>query len=114
MLDNLTFTGRELLLAVVLATLVYLVEAWLFSCRRKSAGSPRLEKRIEQLEEAVARLDERLTAQGAGTGVQDAGGYYGEAVRLAQAGLSAGEISQQLGISLTEAELIIALRQAGS
>ena len=114
MLENLTFNGRELLLAIVLATLVYLLEVWLFSGRRKSAQASRLEARIRHLEESFVQVEERLAALEKGAiSTHDQADTYAEAVRLANDGMSAKEITQQLAISLTEAELIIALKRAG-
>jgi hypothetical protein len=114
MLDSLTFTGRELLLAIILATLVYLLEAWLFSRRRRARGESRLDSRIQALAAELDGLAQRLDAleRKGGAEVEEAG-VYAEAVRLARNGLSAKEIAAQLGISLTEAELIIALKRAG-
>jgi len=118
MLENLTFTGRELLLAVVLATVVYLVEVLLFSRRGKRRVTASHEARIAALETELAELKQRL--QGledrppAGSTLDVRAATYADAQRMAREGLSAQELAESLGISRSEAELIIALQQAES
>ncbi|MCU0789160.1 MAG: DUF2802 domain-containing protein [Verrucomicrobia bacterium] len=118
MLDTLTFSGRELLLAVVLASAVYLLEVLLFSRRRNRARQDRLAARVEELERGIAALGLRLEALEArppNDSTLDAlRNLHAEAARMARAGATAAELAEQLGISLTEAELIIALQKSGS
>jgi hypothetical protein len=118
MLENLTFTGRELLLAVVLATVVYFIEVLLFSRRRKpppDEASNVLMGRLEQEVEALKTRLEALEARPPNDSTLDAlRNLHAEAARMARAGATAAELAEQLGISLTEAELIIALQKSGS
>ena len=122
MLEHLTFTGRELLvvviLAVVLATVVYLLETLLFSRRRKPDATPRLDARIEALQCELAALDARVENLEAKPPLESAldtqATTYAEAMRLAREGVSAQELAGHLGISRGEAELIIALQRADS
>ena len=122
MLDHLTFSGRDLLvfviLAVVLATVVYLFEVLLFSPRRKPGPRPALNGRLELLQAELAALRERVERLEAKPPLESAldtqATTYAEAMRLAREGASAPELAGQLGISRSEAELIIALQHADS
>lgn len=115
MLESLTFTGRELLGAVILAGLVYLLEVWLFSRNREARRDARNQARLDGLEEEVAALKtriERLESRPAAESPLDTQkSLHAEAMRLARAGVSAQELAAQLGISLTEADLIVALHR---
>ncbi len=124
MLEQLTFTGRELLIAVILATAVYLLEVLIFSrrCRRDAAlvhppadavaaRLEALERRLDTLEARVVMLAEQAAAPAPsehGEGAAD----YGEAMRRAGAGATPEQLADELGLSRGEAELIIALRRA--
>ena len=122
MLENITLTGRELLvfviLAAVLATVLYLLETLLFSRRRKPAATPELDERIEALQGEVAALKARMERLEAKPPVESAldtqAATYAEAMRLAREGATAQEVAGQLGISRSEAELIIALQRSDS
>lgn len=122
MLDQLTFSGRELLvfvmLSVVFATVVYLLETLLFARRRNSAPAPETEARIRALEAELAALKARLEGLEAKPPVESAldtqAVTYADAMRLAREGVAAPELAAQLGISRSEAELIVALRHGDS
>ena len=122
MLEHFTLTGRELLvfviLAVVLATVLYLLEALLFSRRRKPAAMQQQDARIEALQGELAALKARVEDLEAKPPVESAldtqATTYAEAMRLARAGASAQELAGQLGISRSESELIIALQRTDS
>lgn len=116
MLEHLTFTGRELLVAVILATLVYLLEAWFFSRRREARRDARLAARLDSLEEEMAALKSRVegleTRPAAESALDTQKSLHAEAARMARDGASAQELASQLGISLTEADLIVALHKS--
>jgi hypothetical protein len=116
MLENLTFTGRELLMAVVLATAVYLVEVLVFSRRRKSGQPPELRERISALEAELAAVKARLESVEARPPTESAldtqSTTHAEAVRMAREGVPVQEMADRLGISRSEAELITALHRA--
>lgn len=118
MFDHLTFTGRELLIAVVLGTVVYLAEVLLFSRRRSPGRDHALAKRLDGLEEELIAMKARLEMLEARPPMESAldtqSTTYAEAVRMAREGLPPPEIVERLGISRSEAELIIALHKAGS
>ncbi len=122
MLEQLTYSGRELLvfviLAVVFATVVYLLETLLFSRRRKPAVSPEQDARIATLFGEVAALKARVENLEAKPPVESAldtqAVTYAEAMRLAREGATSQELAGRLGISRSEAELIIALRHGES
>lgn len=122
MFEHLTFTGYELLvfviLAVVLATVVYLLEALLFSRRRKLVATPELDARIEALQADMATLKARVEILEAKPPIESAldtqAVTYGEAMRLAREGATPRDLAGQLGISRSEAELIIALQRTDS
>lgn len=116
MLENFTFTGRELLLAVVLATVVYLLEVLLFSRRHKGRNTTGVDAKVAALEAEVDALKQRLQAleekPPAGSGLDVRTATYADAQRMAREGTSAMELAGSLGISRGEAELIIALQRA--
>lgn len=118
MLENLTFTGRELLMAVVLATVVYLVEVLIFSRRRKAPDSGEARARVAMLQQEVDALRTRVEALelnlATGSTQDNQKTIHAEAMRMARHGASAQELAEQLGISRTEADLIIALYKAES
>lgn len=113
MFENLTFSGRELLLAIVLATAVYLLEALVFSRRRGPGHDHRMTTRLAELEQEVATLKARLDSLEAHPPFLDSQkSIHAEAARMAREGVSAKELAAHLGISLTEADLIIALHKS--
>lgn len=120
MLDQLTFTGHELLifviLSVVFATVIYLLETLLFSRRRKP--SPAADARLDALRAELELVKERLERLEAKPPLESSldtqAVTYAEAMRLAREGVSVSDLAGRLGISRSEAELIIALRHADS
>ncbi|MBK9325353.1 MAG: DUF2802 domain-containing protein [Chromatiaceae bacterium] len=116
MLENLVFTGRELLLAVVLATAVYLLEVLIFSRRRKTERNDGLASRMGDMEREMAVLKSRLDAMElrppADSSLDTQKSLHAEAIRMARNGAQAQELVDQLGISLTEADLIVALQKS--
>jgi Protein of unknown function (DUF2802) len=121
-MNGVFITWTELLIAVVLATAVYLLEFLFFSRRRKSAepqgpGSLPLGQELASLREEVSGLRRRLDAveelgkraSAPPPGPEDS--PYSQAVRLARQGLPAQELAARCGISRGEAELIIALNR---
>ena len=117
MLENLIFTGRELLLAVVLASLVYVLEVWLFSRWRggRNGAAQDTAARMRDMQaqiDALAQRLEGLEAQPPAGSLHDSQAVLqAEAVRMAREGASARELVEKLGISLTEADLILALHR---
>lgn len=119
MLDQLTFTGHELLvfviLGVVFATVVYLLETLLFTRRRKPpASDARLDALQAELEAIKTRLELLEVKPPLESSLDTQALTYAEAMRLAREGVSAPDLAGQLGISRSEAELIIALRHTDS
>lgn len=119
-MDALVVTWRELLIAVILASLVYLLEVAVFSRRRRArAAEPEATAgELARLREDVATLRQRLEAVEARLASEAARleeeTPYARAVRLAREGLTAQELASRCGISRGEAELIIALNRAES
>jgi hypothetical protein len=115
-LDNFVFTGRELLLAVVLATLVYLLEVWLLSRPGKRLKAAPADSRVTALEAEIEQLKQRLQAleeqPPIGSTLDQRGATYADAQRMAREGAPALELAGSLGISRGEAELIVALQRA--
>jgi hypothetical protein len=116
MLESITFTGRELLLAVLLASLVYLVEAWWLSRWGKRRARASMEARLRQLETEIGELKQRmqiLEAKPPADSILDTrAATYADAQRMAREGAPALELAGSLGISRSEAELIVALQRA--
>ena len=119
MLEHLSLNGRELLvfviLSVVFAMVLYLLETLLFARRRQSAVVASTE-RLAALEAELAILKARMESLEAKPPVESAldtqAATYGEAMRLAREGASVQELAGQLGISHSEAELIISLHRS--
>lgn len=122
MFEHLTFTGYELLvfviLAVILATVVYLLETLLFSRHRKPAATPELDALVAALRADLAALQARVETLEAKPPMESAldtqAVTLASAMRLAREGATPGELAGQLGISRGEAELIIALQRTDS
>jgi hypothetical protein len=116
MIESLTFTGRELLMAIVLATVVYLLEILVFSPRRKPPGLDALKGRIQTLESEIDTLKARLELlelhPPAESALDTHSAVHAEAVRMAREGATPREMANRLGISRSEAELITALLKA--
>ena len=137
-LTGLTISPRELLIAVILATGVYLLETLVFSKRRRkkkaaadrvepvvagaSAGSSAgagaspevvagLRAEIGILKSRVEVLEKRLAAEEETREEEAVLSPYAQATQLARQGLSATELCARCGISRGEAELIVALHQ---
>lgn len=120
-MDAIVITWRELLIAILLATLVYLFEVAIFSRRRrrKEQGEEREDavvKELQQLRAEIATLKQRVEGIEAQIHPSLAERFaedtpYGKAVRLAREGLTAQELANRCGISCGEAELIIALHR---
>mgnify|MGYP001074512922 CR=1 FL=1 len=117
---ELTITWRELLIAVVLATLVYLLEAAIFSRRRGRMTPPGShESEIHKLRAEVVTLQHRLDALEVKLGVaeqpeaESTHAAYDYAVQYARQGMIAPEIAARCGISRDEAALIVAMHRKG-
>ncbi len=116
MLESLNFTGRELLVAVVLATVVYLFEVLIFSKKRRSRAQDESSERMRQIEEELLVLRRKVEAlelrPHTETALDTEKSLHSEAARMARSGVPAEELADQLGISRTEADLIIAMHKA--
>lgn len=120
-MDAIVISWRELLVAIVLATFIYLLEVWLGSRRRragadKAARGEDIAVELARLREDVMAIRQRLdtleTRVGAAPSqTPEAETPYGRAVRLAREGLAAQELANCCGISRGEAELIVALHR---
>lgn len=121
-MDALVITWRELLIAVILASLIYLLEVAIFSRRRRARVEPaadaataeleRLREELSALRQRLDAVESRLATAAAERPEEDT--PYSRAVRLAREGLTAQELAIRCGISRGEAELIIALNRAES
>lgn len=118
MLESLTFTGRELLLAVLLASLVYLLEVWLLPRLGKVKAARSNRVRIAALEAEIEAMKQRLQVleeqPPSGSRLDSRAVTYADAQRMAREGVAAIDLASTLGISRSEAELIIALQRAES
>lgn len=114
----LTLTWTHVLVIVVAALGVYLVELLLFlaASRRESARAAAVHERLAAIEAQVASLVERVVATEHELERQrrqpQTSGQYRDAVQLAQSGSDPQSVASACGISLAEAELIVALHRA--
>ncbi len=122
-MDAIVLTWRELLIAILLATLVYLLEVAVFSRRRRAKGATetraqegdtlsevaRLRDEVAGMRQRLEILEARIESAQSDKTAEDT--PYGRAVRLAREGISAKELASRCGISRGEAELIIALNR---
>lgn len=115
-----TITWRELLIAVILATLVYLLESALFSRKRRrleSPAQPDPSGELHKLRAEVVTLQHRLDELEVKLGVAEtpeadaAHSAYDYAVQYARQGMIAPEIAARCGISRDEAALIVTMHQ---
>ncbi len=120
---ELTITWPELLIAIVLATLVYLLETILLARRRsgKNSGELRgLSDKINELQVELAALRNRIDVlenhghQPQETKAGEGNATYDYAVQYARQGMIAPEIAARCGISQDEAALIVALHRTGN
>lgn len=121
-MDGFLIGWRELLLAVVLATVVYLLESSLFAKKRRpkvQMGSGETGQELHKLRAEVATLKHRLDELEVKLGVAEAPdadnahAAYDYAVQYARQGMIAPEIAARCGISLDEATLIVAIHHRG-
>lgn len=128
-MNGVTITWEVLLIAVVLATVVYLLEVALFSRRRKGPAKASAIKdldldvegihvRVSVLERQTQALRERLDDLQAASEkaerqqTEQQATPYAQAVQLARQGVSPQELAHRCGITNGEAELIVALNRA--
>ena len=107
-----TLTWREILIAVVLASLFYLIEVTVFSRRNKgsdrTAGEADLRQALTDRRARVDQLEARLAPE-ASAAPEDDLAIYDHAVAYARQGYPASEIAGRCGISIDEATLIVTL-----
>lgn len=110
-------TWRELLIAVVLATAIYLLESLLLSRRRRTVpgSEAEVQQEVHKLRAEVITLQHRLDELEVKLGVAEppemetAHAAYDYAVQYARQGMIAPEIAARCGISRDEAALIVAM-----
>ena len=115
-------TWRELLIAVVLATVVYLLESVILSRRRGRhgpTGDREGEREVEQLRAELAALRHRMDELEMRLGVAEPPeqepphAAYDYAIQYARQGMIAPDIAARCGISRDEAALIVAMHRKG-
>lgn len=109
-----SITLPQLLVALVIATAVYLLES-VFLSRRRSAS--RLGDEVEAVKAQLAGLSQRLAVLearlGAESAVETGDEAYDQAVQCARQGMPAADIAARCAISRDEAALIVAMRGKG-
>ena len=115
---EIVLTWRELAVAVLLASLVYLLEFALFSRRRKRADKDDSQS-LRKLRADIAALQHRMTDLEVKLGMAEpreadtVHAAYDYAVQYARQGMIAPEIAARCGISRDEAALIVAMHSQG-
>ena len=117
---SLVLGWRELLVLLLLAIVVYVGEWWWFMRKlgereHLGSGGTAADARLERLSAELSQT--RMDLQRLQTEVdklrqgREGSILYGEAIRMAQQGMTPGEIADACGISRSEAELIAALHR---
>ncbi|NCS65957.1 MAG: hypothetical protein COS39_03875 [Hydrogenophilales bacterium CG03_land_8_20_14_0_80_62_28] len=118
----LTITGPELLIAVILATAIYLLETVILPHRRRRGPQPaadtdlkntvhKLRAEVITLQHRIEELEVRLGAEAPEAEISHSA--YDYAIQYARQGMIAPEIAARCGISQDEAILIVALHRKG-
>ncbi|MBZ0093023.1 MAG: DUF2802 domain-containing protein [Sulfuricellaceae bacterium] len=124
-MDTVVFTWRELIFVIVLVLAVYIAEMILLirsnrrpslsALWRRGSESGRLGKEIERLnmhlEELQERIDDLQDELAKIKAVQPPPSVYPQAIQMAQAGRTPSQVAEACGISLSEADLIVALHR---
>lgn len=116
-MGTLTVSWTQVLVVALAAVGLYLLELILFllAARRESRRARAAEERLESLSSGIAALVERVEVlEGEIDRVRrqpQTSGQYREAVGMAERGEDARAVADGCGISLAEAELIIALHR---
>lgn len=119
---EIIITWREFLVAVVLATIIYLLEPLVFSRWRRQvprAGDQEVGPELDKLRAEMATLQHRLVELEMRQGMADqpevdpGHAAYDYAVQYARQGMIAPEIAARCGISRDEAALIVAMHHKG-
>ncbi len=119
---TLTMTWPELLIAVILATAIYLLETVILSRRRRHGLHPAatgdLDNEVHKLRAEVITLQHRIEELEVRLGeespeVEVSHSAYDYAIQYARQGMIAPEIAARCGISQDEATLIVALHRKG-
>lgn len=119
---EITLTWRELLIAVVLATVVYLLEYALFASRRRRqqiVADPALTGELDKLRDEMSSLRQRLEQLETRLDAPEspeaeaAQSVYDYAAQYAREGMTPQDIAGRCGISVSEATLIVAMHQEG-
>lgn len=118
MFDDLMLTGRELLIAVILASLFYLLGVLSIFRRGPHGSDSTLRERLSAMETELAAIRTRLeyleAQPPAASSLDTQAMSLADAMRLAREGVPPGDIAERLGISRGEAELITALHKSGT
>ncbi len=121
---ELIITWKELLIAIILASVVYLVEQFIASVGRRKKQQPNqagtgfldvetVTRKIVDIEQRVNDLEIKLSLALVGENTGTKNPVFEEAVNYAREGMSASEIASRCGISQDEAALIITFHQPG-
>ena len=115
---DIVLTWRELLIAIFLATLIYLLEYFYFSKRRRAtqlASFKEFKSTLDKIESDIEALSVRLdvlesTLRDSHAGeTAEAESIFERAVQYAQEGMQPQEIVSRTGLSLSEATLIVTM-----
>lgn len=119
---DVVFTWRELLLAIVLASLIYLLESFVFlkwRRKNKSVSLPEFMKELNRLASELEGLRMRLdtlenTSLDSRSGeAVEAASIFDRAVQYAKEGMLPQEIVSRTGLSLSEVTLIVTMYKQG-
>ena len=121
-MEQIVISWRELLVVVAIVLALYVAELiWFLGMSKRNRGSTKSANQSEELTTIKTELadlqmqfDSLKKALEQLRNSQYAHPRYGQAIQMAQQGLDAGQVADSCDISMSEAELVVALYRTQS